>query len=140
MNRPLRAIAGGVVGTAVLSMLLLLLEVETRNALVVFEAVARFVGVPGRRGVGFVLFVLAGSVAWPLLFAALHTWLGEGDAVPRGMAFAALLWVVFVIVGGSGIEGAVLIIFAGFTLLAHLAYGFTLAVVYQGFEGVEVVA
>lgn len=134
MNRGFRAIAGGIAGTAVLVFLLLLLEVETRKAVIIFDAVAVFVGVPGNRAVGFALFVLAGCVAWPLVYVAIDGRLRPGDAAPRGMAFGGVLWVGFVVIGGAPIGGAIFLVFAGYTLLAHLAYGFTLGLVFDHFD------
>lgn len=131
MNRPASAIAAGVAATAVLSTLLLLLEVETRSTIRLFEVAAAFAGTPGRPLVGFVLFAVAGSVAWPLLFVALEPYLPRGpDPVARGVVFATVLWLLFVLTGSRGLQGSVLVIFAGYTLFAHWAYGFTLGAVY----------
>jgi len=131
MNRPASAIAGGVAGTAVLLLLLLLLEVETRSAIPVFEVIARFVGTPGDQAVGFVLFTIAGVVAWPLLFIALEPRIPRGpDPASRGVVLGTALWLAFVVTGRGEIGGSLLIIYAGFTLLAHWAYGFTLGAVY----------
>ncbi|MFC6730433.1 DUF6789 family protein, partial [Natronoarchaeum mannanilyticum] len=131
MNRPASAIAGGVAGTAVLLLLLLLLEVETRSAIPVFEVIARFVGTPGNQTVGFVLFAIAGVVAWPLLFLALEPRIPRGpDPASRGVVLGTALWLAFVVTGRGEISGALLIIYAAFTLLAHWAYGFTLGAVY----------
>ncbi|WP_129114571.1 DUF6789 family protein [Halegenticoccus tardaugens] len=131
MNRPLSAIAGGVAGISVMSVLLLLLEVETREAIGLFEAVARFVGMPGNQFLGVIIFLVAGAVAWPLLFLALEDYLPGGpDPATRGMAFASVLWIAFVIAGRGDIGGPLFVVYAGLTLVAHLAYGFTLGAVY----------
>lgn len=130
MHRLLRAIAGGVAGTALLSLLLLMLQVETRSAVEVFAAIARFVGVPGELTLGFLVFLLAGSVAWPLLFTVVERALPFEDPASRGMAFALPLWVAFVVVGRGDMNGSLLAVYASFTLLAHLAYGYTLGAVY----------
>lgn len=131
MNRPLSVIAGGFSGTVVMSALMLLLEVQTREAIRTFDVIARFVGTPGQPVVGFVLFAVAGTVAWPLLFVALEAYIPRGpDPAARGVVFATALWVVFVITGRGDLGGAVLAIYAGYTLFAHWAYGFTLGAVY----------
>lgn len=135
MNRAGSAVAGGVAGTAVLSLLLLLLEVETRSVLEIFHAIARFAGVPGRLAIGFVLFVLAGVFAWPLLFVGIERYIPLSDAAERGMAFAAVLWIAFVIIGRGELAGAAFLVFAGGSLLAHLTYGFTLGAVYDRVRG-----
>lgn len=131
MNRAVSAVGGGVAGTAVLSLLLLLLEVETRSVLEIFHAIARFAGVPGQLSVGFVVFVLAGVLAWPLVFLGIEHYIPLSDTAERGMAFAAVLWVAFVVVGRGTLTGTHLLVFAGGSLLAHLTYGFTLGVVYD---------
>ena len=131
MNRPASAIAGGVAGTAVLLLLLMLLEVETRSAIPVFAVIARFVGTPGDHAVGFVLFTLAGCVAWPLLFIALEPYIPRGpDPATRGVVLGTALWIAFVVTGRGDIGWPLLVIYASYTLFAHWAYGFTLGAVY----------
>lgn len=131
MNRPLSAIGGGFAGTVVMSALMLLLDVQVRDAILIFEVIARFVGTPEQPAVGFVLFAVAGTVAWPLLFVALENYIPRGpDPAARGVVFATALWVVFVITGRGELNGAVLAIYASYTLFAHWAYGFTLGAVY----------
>ncbi|WP_117592776.1 DUF6789 family protein [Haloprofundus halophilus] len=131
MNRPLSAVAGGVTGIAVMTLLLLFLEVETRSNLAIFEAVARFAGMPGNVTLGFLLFLLAGVFAWPLAFMALEQYIPGGpDPATRGMVLAVALWVVFVLTGRGDLSGGLLAIYVIFTLLAHLCYGFLLGAVY----------
>lgn len=134
MNRSVSAVAGGVAGMAVMSLLLLLLEVETRSRVHLFDAVARFVGLPGRTAVGFALFLLAGCVAWPLLFVALEAYIPGGpDPAARGVLFAGVLWIAFVVVGRGpiGYADPEFLIYAAVTLIAHFAYGFVLGAVYN---------
>jgi hypothetical protein len=136
MNRPLSAIAGGVTGIAVMSLLLLFLEVETRSNIAIFDAVARFAGMPGNVTFGFILFVLAGVFAWPLAFMALESYIPGGpDPATRGMVLAIVLWVVFVLTGRGDLAGGLLAIYIVFTLFAHLCYGFLLGAVYGRLTG-----
>lgn len=131
MNRPSSAVVGGVVSTAVLSLLLILTEIQTRSQIEMFEVIARFVGLPGHVVIGFGLFVAAGVFAWPLLFIALEPYIPRGpDPAARGMVFAFVLWIAFVTTGRGEIGWPLVIVYAGLTLLAHLAYGFTLGAVY----------
>ena len=131
MNRLPAAVGGGVAATAVMTLLLLLLEAETRSAMELFYVIARFVGTPESPTIGFALFVVAGAVAWPLLFLTLEPYLPRGpDPAARGAVFAAVLWVPFVILGRGDIGGPLLVLYVGYTLFAHLAYGFTLGAVY----------
>ncbi|QIB74143.1 hypothetical protein GL213_09030 [Halogeometricum borinquense] len=135
MNRPLAAVAGGFSGTTVLTVLLLLFEVETRSQIGMFEVVARFVGVPGNTTVGFALFVLAGTVAWPLLFVAAEESIPGTDPAIKGMGVGALLWIPFVLLGRGDLAGAIVLAFGGMTLVAHLAYGYVTGAVYARLTG-----
>lgn len=58
MNRPGSAIVGGLVGTTVLSALLILLEAQTRSAIEIFAVIARFVGMPGELFQGFAIYAV----------------------------------------------------------------------------------
>ena len=136
MNKPTSAVVGGAVGVAVLSVILLVIEVETRSRIGVFEVVARFVGMPGSLVLGFLLFLAAGTFVWPLVFVALEAYLPIGpDPAIRGMGFALPLWVAFVVLGRGDLTGAILVVYAVLTLFAHLVYGFVLGAVYGHFSG-----
>lgn len=135
-KRVVSAIAAGVVATGVISGTLIMMEVQMRYAMHLFDAVARFVGLPGRRFLGFVIYSFAGVVVWPLAFLALRPYLPRGpDPAAQGVVFATALWVVFVITGGGGLDGPILAVYLVFTLLAHWAYGFTLGAVYGYLTG-----
>lgn len=136
MNRPAGVIAGGFVGTTAMSVVLVLMEVQTRSVIGLFGVIARFVRLPGRLALGFVLFFLAGTVVWPLVFLALERYLPRGpDPAVRGMVFASVLWVPFVVTGRGDLGGPVLVIYGALTLLAHLVYGFTMGAVYAALVG-----
>lgn len=131
MNRFPSAISGGIAATAVMSLILLLLEAETRSVMELFYVIARFIGTPTDPAIGFALYALAGIVAWPLLFLALEPYLPRGpDPAARGVVFASILWIPFVITGRGDIDGPLLVFFAAYTLFAHWLYGFTLGAVY----------
>jgi hypothetical protein len=100
-----------------------------------FEVVARFVGVPGSTTVGFLLFVAAGTVAWPLLFVAVEETIPGGDPAIKAMGVGAILWVPFVVVGRGELTGAIVFAFTGLTLIAHLAYGYVTGAVYARLTG-----
>ena len=136
MDKPTSAMLGGAAGVTVLSVALLLIEVETRSRIGLFAVVARFVGVPGNQALGFLLFVAAGTFAWPLLFVALEAYLPLGpDPAIRGIGFSLPLWVAFVLLGRGTLSGAILVVFGVLTLFAHVAYGFTLGAVYGRLSG-----
>jgi len=134
MNRAVAAIAAGAVGTMVMSAALAIFEVQTRYAIGIFAAIARFVRVPDNLFAGFVVYVLVGTVAWPLLFVSLKPYVPlDLDPAVAGMLFALPLWIAFAIVGHGDVTGAIVVLFVAFTLIAHLVYGFVLGAVYASF-------
>lgn len=134
MNRRPRAILGGAVGTALLSLSLLALGVQARSRIGFPAVVARYAGVPDSPVLGFVIFVLANALVWPLVFAALGRRLPGGDPVVRAIALSIPLWLAFVVAGRGDLAGPVLVIYVGFSFLAYLAYGVALGVVYARLE------
>lgn len=135
MSKALRAITAGVVSTTVMVVVLFLADVETRSRLSLFDAMARFVGMPGNVAVGFLLFLFVGIVVWPLLFALADPHLPpKHDSAVSGMLFAVAVWVAFVLTGTTEIHVILALFYAVVTLLAHLAYGFTLGLVYGWME------
>ena len=136
MNRALSAVLGGVVGTAVMSVVLAMIEVEARYAIGIFEAIARFARVPGEPALGFLIYVLVGTLAWPLLFLSLEEYVPlDLDPAVAGMLMGTVLWFAFAIIGRGDMGGPLLLVYLSFTLLAHLAYGFALGAVYAKFSG-----
>jgi hypothetical protein len=125
----LRAIGGGVAGTAMLSFVLVLLEAQTRSRIRVADVVVRYVGLPGGQSLAVVLFVLVTALVWPLAFVTLESW----DLLPgrtrgrRAVFFAIALAVAFAVTGRGGLSGPVLVLYAAGVLAAHIAYGLTLA-------------
>ena len=127
----LGAVAGGVAGMAAMSIVFALLEVETRYEVGIFAGIARFAMVPGNLALGFLVFVFFGAVVWPLLFVLVEERIPRGpDPARRGMVFATLLWVLFMLAAAGDVTGATLLIYGGLTLVGHLAYGFILGAVY----------
>lgn len=131
MNREASALAGGTVGTAVMSLVFIFMEAQTRYVIGIFAVIARFVRQPDNLYVGFGLFLIAGAFVWPLLFVTLERYIPRGpDPAVRGTVYGAALWVPFVLTGRGDLAGPVIVIYATFTLFAHLVYGFTLGAVY----------
>lgn len=131
MNRPASAIGGGVVGTTLMSLVFVLMEVQTRYAIGIFGAIARFVRTPGRLYLGFLVFAFAGVVVWPLLYVVLEDHLPRGpDPAVRGMVLGACLWVPFVVTARGDIGGPLVLVYVAVSLLAHLVYGFVFGAVY----------
>lgn len=130
-----RAIAGGVAGTIVMAVVLLIAEAEARFELGISGALARYAGVPELYVVGLFVFFGFGMFVWPLVFLAVESWLaripGGGDPAVRGMAFSIPLWLLYVYLA-SPFTGNDLVValHVGFALFAHLLYGYTLGAVY----------
>lgn len=131
MRKVWRALTSGIVSTLVMSTAFLMVDVQTRAELGLFQALSRFFGMPDRVGLGFLIFVFFGVVVWPLVFAAVEPYLPpEGDAAVSGMLFATVLWVGFVLIGTTEIAAIILPFYVAVTLVTHLLYGFTMGLVY----------
>lgn len=131
MNRPVSAIVGGFVGTAAMSVVLTILEVEVRYGLGVFDAIARFVRVPGDPVLGFAIYVMVGTFGWPLLFLSLERYVPLAlDPAAAGTLLGAILWLCFAVIGRGDLGGGVLVVYLAATLVAHLVYGFSMGAVY----------
>lgn len=135
MNRFLRAIGAGAAATAVMMAIFLFTEVQTRSRLDAPNAIARFVGLPEQPIVGFVIFAAVGVFVWPIVFVAIEEYLaslpGGRDVAIRGVIFGLALWVAFLVLGTGELTWPFVLLYLLFTLLGHLAYGFTLGVIYQ---------
>ncbi len=134
MNRIVGGVLGGATGIAVMSVVFLMLEVETREQVQAFDAVARYVGMPGSTTVGFLVFAFVGTFIWPLLFVAIEPYLLFDDSPSNGMTLGAALWIAFFVLGRGDLMGPLLVIFGGFSLAAHLAYGFILGALFDRFD------
>lgn len=131
MHKVLRAITAGIASTTVMIVTLLVIDVETRSKLSLFGALARFFGMPGQVGRGLLVFLFFGIVVWPLLFALIHPYLPpKRDPAVKGMVLATILWIGFVLIGTAQIDVILVLFYLIVTLLTHLAYGFTLGLVY----------
>ncbi len=127
------ALVSGVVGTAVIVVLLYLGDALTGFTLDPFGPLSRFVGESSGPLVGFLLFAAIGVFAWPFLFLTLVEYLpGDADVV-RGLLFGVVLWIGFVVAFAPALGVASLLLYLVVTLVAHLAYGLVLGGVYQRF-------
>src|SRR6056297_3587849 len=118
MNRPLSAIVGGFVGTAAMSVVLTILELEVRYGLGVFDAIARFVRVPGDPVLGFAIYVMVGTFGWPLLFLSLERYVPLSlDPAVAGTLLGTVLWFGFAVIGRGGLGGALLAVYLAATLV-----------------------
>lgn len=131
MHRGANAIAGGAVGTTLMSLLFVLMEVQTRYAIGIFDAIARFARVPGSVYVGFLIFVVAGVLVWPLVFIAIEDYIPtRPDPAVRGMVLGLILWIPFVLAAGGDLIAPLYLVYLVVALIAHLVYGFSMGAVY----------
>lgn len=117
------AVVAGTVGTSWVTLALYLLDVVYAGELNVFGQLAAMAGGGGNELLGFVLFFVAGSLAWPLIYVTLGAYLPGSTRVRQGILFGLLLWVGFAIAFSGpqiGIHPLVLVVVS---LLAHVVYG-----------------
>lgn len=126
--------AGGLVGTALMMVVLLFAESLGAFSRSSFADLTELVGLTGyvpEVTFGFLLFLLGGMVPWPLLFASLREYL-PGDSWPvNGLFFATALWTGFVGAFYPGVGGLTLALYLVLTLVAHWVYGVSLGLVFN---------
>ncbi|WP_123536261.1 DUF6789 family protein [Halosimplex salinum] len=126
--------AGGLVGTALMTVVLLIGEsfgVFSRSSFATVTSMVGLDGVLPEVTAGYVLFVLAGMFPWPLLFASLKDYLpGARDPV-HGIYFGTALWTGFVFAFYDGFTGLALVGYLAVTLVAHWVYGIGLGAVFE---------
>ncbi|EJN58783.1 DUF6789 family protein [Halogranum rubrum] len=126
--------AGGLVGTAMMTGVLLVAEsvgVFSRESFAALGGLAGLEALGPTLVVGYLVFLFNGMVPFPLLFASVMEYLpGERPPV-SGMVFGAILWTGFVLVFYEGFSGLGLALYVVLTLLAHLAYGLGLGLVFE---------
>lgn len=125
----LSAIAGGVVGTTLMTGVLLLLNAMYGPDLNVFQTLAELAGAGENVVLGFVFFFGAGAVAWPLLFVALGGYLPGKTRQRQGLVFVNPLWVGFVVAFSPRRIGTSFLVFFVFSLASHAVYGYLLGFV-----------
>ncbi|WP_339103615.1 DUF6789 family protein [Haloterrigena salinisoli] len=119
--------AGGLVGTLLMTGVLLVAVALGVFDLESFADLATLVGLPANLALGYGLFLFAGMTVWPLLFLSL------GEYLPGELTFITGLWYATVIASGfviafyTGQTGLELVTYLVFALLAHWIYGLGLA-------------
>ena len=91
-----------------------------------------FVGDQGAL-VGYVLFVIGGSVVWPLMLASIGLYLPGEQFSTRGAVFGAVIWTGFVFGFGATLGSSTLGLaaFVVLSFLGHVAYGYVMGDVFD---------
>lgn len=129
---------GGLVGTAALTVGLLVAQALGAFDMASFASFANLVGIaslfPANPvAVGYLVFVAGGMVIWPLLFAAAGLYLPGDTYAKRGIPYGFVLWTGFAPAFYVDYGGIMLVLYLLLTLLAHFSYGFTLGAVFDYF-------
>ena len=125
------AAAGGFVGTVLMAGGLGTAIVVDVLDPVSFGEIAELVGLPADPIFGAALFLVGGTVTWPLLFLAFQEYLPGRYLFETGTVFATLISTGFAIAFYTGQQGLSLLGYLGFVLVAHWAYGLGLTVTFQ---------
>ncbi|WP_277555992.1 DUF6789 family protein [Halobaculum limi] len=125
------AAVGGVVGTVLMAG-----GLGTAALVGVFDPaalteIAELVGLPERPIVGALLFLVGGTVTWPLLFLAFSEYLPGRLLFETGLVFATIISSGFIIAFYTGQSGIAFLGYLGFVLVAHWAYGIGLTVTFR---------
>jgi len=125
------AAAGGFVGTVLMTggigtaILIGLLDPSS------FGEIAELIGLPKDPLIGAGLFLVGGTVTWPLLFLAFQEYLPGQMLFETGLVFATLIATGFSVAFYTDQQGLRLIGYLTFVFVAHWTYGLGLAVTFQ---------
>ncbi|MFC6835256.1 DUF6789 family protein [Halomarina ordinaria] len=132
--------AGGFVGTALMTVVLLIAQGLGAFETASFADLARLIALQDVLGegplqaAGYLIFLAGGMTTWPLLFASVEAYLPGGTMAQRGISFGTVLWTGFVIAFYAGQTGTALYLYVALTLVAHWVYGFGLGLVFTYFS------
>ncbi|MDS0260877.1 hypothetical protein NDI56_15840 [Haloarcula sp. S1CR25-12] len=129
--------AGGLVGTAMMTVVFLIAQSVGAFALTDFAILTELLGLTAYVPAvlfGFVIFLGGGMFPWPLLFASLKTYLPGESSPIEGAFFGAAMWTGFVLAFYTDQTGLSLVLYAVLTLVAHVVYGLGLGAVFDYFE------
>lgn len=96
-----------------------------------FGEISELVGFSQNPYIGAVLFLVAGTVTWPLLFLAFQEYLPGRRMFETGLVFATLIATGFSVAFFTGQTGLALVGYLIFVFVAHWAYGLGLTVTFQ---------
>ncbi|MFB6206628.1 MAG: DUF6789 family protein [Haloglomus sp.] len=124
-------VVGGFVGTVLMSGGLVTAALVGVLDPASFGELASLVGLPTSPVLGAMLFLVGGTVTWPLLFLAFQEYLPGRLLFETGLVFATLISSGFLVAFYTGQSGLELLGYIGFVLVAHWAYGLGLTVTFQ---------
>jgi len=128
--------AGGLVGTAMMTVVFLIAQSLEAFALTDFAILTELVGLEAYVPAvlfGYVMFLGGGMFPWPLLFASLKAYLPGQSSPISGAFFGAAMWTGFVLAFYTGQSGLELALYTVLTLVAHIVYGVGLGAVFDYF-------
>jgi cytochrome c oxidase subunit 1 len=96
-----------------------------------FGEIAELVGLPASPVIGALLFLVGGTITWPLLFLTFQAYLPGRLLFETGLVFSTLISTGFLVAFYTGQEGLDLLGYLGFVVVAHWSYGLGLAVTFQ---------
>jgi cytochrome c oxidase subunit 1 len=96
-----------------------------------FGEIAELVGLSASAPLGALLFLVGGTVTWPLVFLAFSEYLPGRYLFETGLVFATLISTGFAVAFYTGQSGLALVGYLGFVVVAHWAYGLGLTVTFQ---------
>ena len=139
MNKVLSALAAGFAGTLVMSLMMIIKKVtgvmpDIDPLAMATQMAHQKIGLPDAVWVGWVLHFLIGSVFYAVPFAFVRDLL-PGHSVVKGVSYGVILWLGMMLIAmpmaGQGLFGLALGPPAPvMTLVLHLAYGVTTALVF----------
>lgn len=139
MNIYSRSMIAGFVATVVLSVLMLMKGMmglmPELDVIAMLGNMAEDMMGFGGAGLAWLIHFMIGTVLWGILFALLHSRLPGAGAVPKGMSFGVLAWLLMMILpmpmAGAGLFGMNLGMMAPvMTLVLHIVFGAVLGFVF----------
>lgn len=140
LDDALRTIVAGFVATALMTVLLLAVQSAYWGEFEVFETLANIAGARESFVLGLFLFFLGGTIAWPLMFISLGTFLPGKTRMRQGVVFALVLWVGFIVAFSRELTGLDFVVFFLVSLALHAIYGYVLGFVSARLTGNRVVS
>jgi cytochrome c oxidase subunit 1 len=127
----LMGVVGGFVGTALMAGGLGTAALVGVLDPASFGELATLVGLPASPLLGVGLFLVGGTVTWPLVFLVFQEYVPGRFLFETGLVFATIIATGFAIAFYTGQSGLALVGYLGFVLVAHWSYGLGLAVTLQ---------